>query len=189
MEIYLFKLRVQLSANVLNFVLIEYRATSACMYQVSCYVFFYDLLFACLCSVGKTQQSPVVSGLFMLVLQWSLTQIFLNVCMPLDMLFISNCLHLCACTEYIVFCCACCSDVDLYEHFLLEGVALVCEPENPTTSTHISYLPYEVLQLIFRWVVAAHLDVRSLEQLSQVSVEMFFLPCSCKSGICLPLRI
>ncbi|XP_028406114.1 F-box only protein 9-like [Dendronephthya gigantea] len=44
----------------------------------------------------------------------------------------------------------------------------ICEPEFPTTKTHISALPAELLMYIFKWVVSLHLDLRSLERLGQV---------------------
>nr|XP_026498476.1 F-box only protein 9 isoform X1 [Vanessa tameamea] len=40
----------------------------------------------------------------------------------------------------------------------------LCEPEYPTKGGHISWLPYEVLQLVLRWVVGADLDAASLER-------------------------
>ncbi|XP_071493562.1 F-box only protein 9-like [Diadema antillarum] len=43
-----------------------------------------------------------------------------------------------------------------------------CRNNTPQTATHISVLPVEVLLYIFRWVVSADLDLRSLEQLSRV---------------------
>lgn len=42
----------------------------------------------------------------------------------------------------------------------------LCEPEFPTKGAHISWLPYEVVQLVLRWVVGADLDAASLERAS-----------------------
>ncbi|XP_058410127.1 F-box only protein 9 isoform X3 [Diceros bicornis minor] len=49
-----------------------------------------------------------------------------------------------------------------------ESVLKLCQPELESSQTHISVLPMEVLMYIFRWVVSSDLDLRSLEQLSQV---------------------
>jgi len=49
-----------------------------------------------------------------------------------------------------------------------ESVLKLCQPELESNQTHISALPMEVLMYIFRWVVSSDLDLRSLEQLSQV---------------------
>ncbi|GAB5571618.1 F-box only protein 9 isoform X1 [Prionailurus iriomotensis] len=49
-----------------------------------------------------------------------------------------------------------------------ESVLKLCQPELESNQTHISVLPMEVLMYIFRWVVSSDLDLRSLEQLSQV---------------------
>ncbi|XP_060019093.1 F-box only protein 9 isoform X2 [Lagenorhynchus albirostris] len=49
-----------------------------------------------------------------------------------------------------------------------ESVLKLCQPELESSQTHISALPMEVLMYIFRWVVSSDLDLRSLEQLSQV---------------------
>ncbi|KAI5630945.1 hypothetical protein NE865_16343 [Phthorimaea operculella] len=42
------------------------------------------------------------------------------------------------------------------------------EPEFNARSTHISWLPYEVILLIIRWVISSDLDAISLERLSAV---------------------
>ncbi|XP_052758166.1 F-box only protein 9 [Galleria mellonella] len=39
-----------------------------------------------------------------------------------------------------------------------------CEPEFPTKGGHVSWLPYEVVVLVLRWVVGAELDAASLER-------------------------
>ncbi|CAG4946115.1 unnamed protein product [Colias eurytheme] len=44
----------------------------------------------------------------------------------------------------------------------------LCQPQFPTKGGHISWLPYEVVQLILRWVVSADLDAGSLERVSSV---------------------
>ncbi|XP_074189183.1 F-box only protein 9 isoform X4 [Rhinolophus sinicus] len=49
-----------------------------------------------------------------------------------------------------------------------ESLLKLCQPELESSQTHISVLPMEVLMYIFRWVVSSDLDLRSLEQLSQV---------------------
>nr|KAF6362833.1 F-box protein 9 [Pipistrellus kuhlii] len=49
-----------------------------------------------------------------------------------------------------------------------ESMLKLCQPELESSQTHISVLPMEVLMYIFRWVVSSDLDLRSLEQLSQV---------------------
>ncbi|KAM9739161.1 F-box only protein 9 isoform 5-T5 [Dama dama] len=49
-----------------------------------------------------------------------------------------------------------------------ESVLKLCQPELESSQTHISALPMEVLMYVFRWVVSSDLDLRSLEQLSQV---------------------
>uniref|UniRef100_A0A8C0NLN9 F-box only protein n=1 Tax=Canis lupus familiaris TaxID=9615 RepID=A0A8C0NLN9_CANLF len=49
-----------------------------------------------------------------------------------------------------------------------ESMLKLCQPELENNQTHISVLPMEVLMYIFRWVVSSDLDLRSLEQLSQV---------------------
>ncbi|KAM5326017.1 F-box only protein 9 isoform 3-T3 [Glossophaga mutica] len=49
-----------------------------------------------------------------------------------------------------------------------ESLLKLCQPELESSQAHISVLPMEVLMYIFRWVVSSDLDLRSLEQLSQV---------------------
>ncbi|KAJ0177629.1 hypothetical protein K1T71_006502 [Dendrolimus kikuchii] len=44
----------------------------------------------------------------------------------------------------------------------------LCEPEVPTKSAHMSWLPYEVIMVILRWVVSAELDAGSLERVAAV---------------------
>ncbi|XP_074205015.1 F-box only protein 9 isoform X1 [Camelus bactrianus] len=51
---------------------------------------------------------------------------------------------------------------------LQESALKLCQPELESSQTHISALPMEVLMYVFRWVVSSDLDLRSLEQLSQV---------------------
>ncbi|CAG9787426.1 unnamed protein product [Diatraea saccharalis] len=41
---------------------------------------------------------------------------------------------------------------------------VLCEMQYPTKSAHMSWLPYEVVLLILRWVVSADLDAASLER-------------------------
>lgn len=43
---------------------------------------------------------------------------------------------------------------------------VLCEPEVAIRGTHISWLPYEVILLIMRWVVSSELDAASLERLA-----------------------
>ncbi|XP_073952959.1 uncharacterized protein [Choristoneura fumiferana] len=43
---------------------------------------------------------------------------------------------------------------------------LLCEPDNPEKECQFSWLPYEVVLLILRWVVSAELDAASLERLA-----------------------
>ncbi|XP_059054582.1 F-box only protein 9 [Achroia grisella] len=43
-----------------------------------------------------------------------------------------------------------------------------CVPEFPTKGAHFSWLPYEVVLLILRWVVSSELDAMSLEQAAAV---------------------
>lgn len=50
----------------------------------------------------------------------------------------------------------------------INSIRVSCEKEFPQKGKHISALPIELLLLVFRWVVASHLDLRSLEQLSMV---------------------
>ncbi|GAB1606584.1 F-box only protein 9-like [Argonauta hians] len=45
---------------------------------------------------------------------------------------------------------------------------LICSPATEQRAPHISSLPVEVVMYIFKWVISSDLDVRSLEQLSQV---------------------
>lgn len=56
----------------------------------------------------------------------------------------------------------------LTKKFKVLGVGGLCTPAYHSRQTHISVLPTELLVYIFRWVVSDHLDLRSLEQLSQV---------------------
>ncbi|CAD0200233.1 unnamed protein product [Chrysodeixis includens] len=46
---------------------------------------------------------------------------------------------------------------------------LLCEQEHPAKGAHVSWLPYEVVQVILRWVVSADLDAASLERAAAVS--------------------
>jgi F-box protein 9 len=62
------------------------------------------------------------------------------------------------------------SEVDLlskFSRFTIKNPAL-CDPNQPTNFTHISSLPMEVLSDILKWVVSSELDLRSLENFSQV---------------------
>lgn len=43
-----------------------------------------------------------------------------------------------------------------------------CQPEFEQRATHISVLPVELLNYVFRWVVSLDLDMRSLENISEV---------------------
>ncbi|KAL0831798.1 hypothetical protein ABMA28_001333 [Loxostege sticticalis] len=45
----------------------------------------------------------------------------------------------------------------------------LCEPAFPAKGAHISWLPYEVVLLVLRWVVSAELDAASLERVACVS--------------------
>lgn len=45
---------------------------------------------------------------------------------------------------------------------------VLCLPATPNKTTHISSLPFEVLITIMKWVVSSDLDLRSLEQCSEV---------------------
>ncbi|CAH1635531.1 unnamed protein product [Spodoptera littoralis] len=51
---------------------------------------------------------------------------------------------------------------------ILASKGALCEPELETTDAHISWLPYEVILEILRWVVSSELDVFSLDQVSNV---------------------
>ncbi|KAF9410315.1 hypothetical protein HW555_010563 [Spodoptera exigua] len=51
---------------------------------------------------------------------------------------------------------------------ILELKGALCEPELETRDAHISWLPYEVVIEILRWVVSSELDVFSLDQVSNV---------------------
>ncbi|XP_068623415.1 F-box only protein 9 isoform X2 [Battus philenor] len=42
----------------------------------------------------------------------------------------------------------------------------LCQPEFITRGAHISWLPYEVIQLVLRWAVSADLDAVTLERIS-----------------------
>ncbi|XP_050677765.1 F-box only protein 9 isoform X2 [Leptidea sinapis] len=44
----------------------------------------------------------------------------------------------------------------------------LCQPNFPVKGCHISWLPYEVIQLIVRWVVSSDLDAVSLERVAGV---------------------
>lgn len=44
----------------------------------------------------------------------------------------------------------------------------ICLPEYEQRSSHISCLPIEVLILVFKWIVTSDMDMKSLENLSQV---------------------
>ncbi|CAB4011541.1 F-box only 9-like, partial [Paramuricea clavata] len=57
---------------------------------------------------------------------------------------------------------------DVVRDFDKLSVKGICEPEFPTTKTHISALPAELLMYIFKWVVSQRLDLRSLERIAQV---------------------
>ncbi|XP_028026246.1 F-box only protein 9 [Bombyx mandarina] len=46
---------------------------------------------------------------------------------------------------------------------ILARRGLLCEPKLPTVSAHISWLPYEVLLVVLRWVVSSELDAGALE--------------------------
>ncbi|KAL3319142.1 F-box only protein 9, partial [Cichlidogyrus casuarinus] len=52
---------------------------------------------------------------------------------------------------------------------------ILIDPDNPQPKTHISALPNEVILRIFRWVVGYHLDIRALDQLSQVCKGFYLL--------------
>ncbi|RVE44322.1 hypothetical protein evm_011046 [Chilo suppressalis] len=45
---------------------------------------------------------------------------------------------------------------------------VLCEPEYATKSAHLSWLPYEVVLVILRWVVSSELDAASLERAATV---------------------
>ncbi|XP_050349160.1 F-box only protein 9 [Nymphalis io] len=49
----------------------------------------------------------------------------------------------------------------------------LCEPEFSTRGAHLSWLPYEVVQLVLRWVVGAELDAVSLERVGAVCRGLF----------------
>ncbi|CAB3235291.1 unnamed protein product [Arctia plantaginis] len=51
---------------------------------------------------------------------------------------------------------------------ILARKGVLCEPEFPAKGAHISWLPYEVIIVILRWVVSAELDAASLERVSAV---------------------
>ncbi|XP_026727206.1 F-box only protein 9 [Trichoplusia ni] len=45
---------------------------------------------------------------------------------------------------------------------------VLCEQEHPAKGAHVSWLPYEVVQVVLRWVVSAELDAGSLERAAAV---------------------
>ncbi|CAH0724003.1 unnamed protein product, partial [Brenthis ino] len=51
---------------------------------------------------------------------------------------------------------------------ILAKKGYLCQPEYPTKSAHFSWLPYEVVQLILRWVVGADMDAAALERCGAV---------------------
>ncbi|RWS31456.1 F-box only protein 9-like protein [Leptotrombidium deliense] len=68
---------------------------------------------------------------------------------------------------------ACDNEVDLLTQFEKlnvdeQGNFCVCQPDMNTSQVHFSALPVELIMYIFKWVVSADLDYRSLEQLSAV---------------------
>lgn len=52
-----------------------------------------------------------------------------------------------------------------------EGI--VCQAELPTSRTHFSNLPPEIITIIIKWVVGKHLDIESLENLGMVCRGLF----------------
>ncbi|KAK3087704.1 hypothetical protein FSP39_009395 [Pinctada imbricata] len=61
---------------------------------------------------------------------------------------------------------------DLIEHFqkiqIEENIKTACLPRFEQRAVHISALPVEILLYIFKWVVSPDLDIKSLENLSEV---------------------
>ncbi|KAJ8724604.1 hypothetical protein PYW08_016078 [Mythimna loreyi] len=51
---------------------------------------------------------------------------------------------------------------------ILARRGVLCEPEHPVKGAHISWLPYEVILVIVRWVVSSELDAWSLERVAAV---------------------
>ncbi|KPI99476.1 F-box only protein 9 [Papilio xuthus] len=49
---------------------------------------------------------------------------------------------------------------------ILARKGTLCQPEFTTRGGHISWLPYEVVQLVLRWAVSADLDAVTLERIS-----------------------
>lgn len=57
-----------------------------------------------------------------------------------------------------------------------------CHPEYDQRTTHISVLPVELLNYILRWVVSVDLDMKSLENFSEVCRGFTWLPGMRESG-------
>ncbi|CAH2040177.1 unnamed protein product, partial [Iphiclides podalirius] len=57
---------------------------------------------------------------------------------------------------------------DLVTHLqrILAKKGTLCHPEFPPRGAHISWLPYEVVQLVLRWAVSSDLDAVTLERIS-----------------------
>ncbi|KAJ8718841.1 hypothetical protein PYW07_016397 [Mythimna separata] len=51
---------------------------------------------------------------------------------------------------------------------ILARRGVLCEPEHQAKGAHISWLPYEVIMVILRWVVSAELDAAALERVAAV---------------------
>uniref|UniRef100_T1IV17 F-box only protein 9 n=1 Tax=Strigamia maritima TaxID=126957 RepID=T1IV17_STRMM len=86
---------------------------------------------------------------------------------------------------------------DLVARFqkLLIPEGYLCRAEYDQKMAHISLLPMEILLYLFKWVISADLDLRSLEQLSLVcrgfylcarDPELWRLACQRVWGICTP---
>ncbi|KAG6441676.1 hypothetical protein O3G_MSEX001941 [Manduca sexta] len=66
---------------------------------------------------------------------------------------------------------------DLLERLqrILAKRGVLCEPQVPTDGAHISWLPYEVLLVVARWVVSAELDAAALERMAGVCRGLYVL--------------